>query len=117
MPYVQQMAAAGQFGQAVVIHLGTNGPPSDETLDELFAPLAGIPKVVVLTAYAPHAGWIPETNANLWEAANRHPNIRILDWAALAPQCPGECFWEDGYHIAPDGRRYYTDLIVQALAA
>jgi peptidoglycan/LPS O-acetylase OafA/YrhL len=117
VPYVEQMAASGQFGQAVVIHLGTNGPPSDETLDELFAPLAGIPKVVVLTAYAPHAGWIPETNANLWEAAGRYPNIRIVDWAALAPQCPGDCFWEDGYHIAPDGRRYYTDLIVQALAA
>jgi peptidoglycan/LPS O-acetylase OafA/YrhL len=114
VPYIQQMAAAGQFGQAVVVHLGTNGPPSDETLDSLFAPLAGVPKVVVLTAYV-NRSWAGETNANLWEAAGRHPNIQILDWAALAPQCQGHCFWDDGYHLAPDGRRYYTDLIAQAL--
>ena len=111
---MEQMAAAGQFGDALVVHLGTNGPPSAETLDAFFKPLVNIPKVLVLTAYVDRS-WTAETNANLVAAAQRFPNIQILDWNTLAAQCPGDCFWDDGYHIKPDGRVYYTNLITQAL--
>ncbi|MGI9052955.1 MAG: acyltransferase family protein [Ilumatobacteraceae bacterium] len=104
---------SGQLGGAVVIHLGTNGPPSAETLDGFFNALTGVPKVVVLTAHADRS-WIAETNANLYALPQRFPNVTILDWAALAPQCPGDCFW-DGIHVNPAGRRYYADLIAQAL--
>lgn len=113
---MEQLAANGVLGEAVVIHLGTNGPPSDETLDAFFTALAGVPKVVVLTAYADRS-WIGETNANLTEAADRFANIQLVDWANLANQCPGDCFANDGIHINPAGREYYTQLIVDALAS
>ncbi len=111
---MEQLAANGVLGDAVVIHLGTNGPPSDETLDAFFTPLADVRKVVVLTAHADRS-WVAETNANLTEAAARFRNIQLLDWASLAPECPGDCFANDGIHLVPDGRTYYTDLIVAAL--
>ena len=115
VPYMEQMGAAGQFGDAVVVHLGTNGPPSDEMLDAFLTPLADVPEVVLLTTYVDRS-WTAETNLRLHAAAARFPNVEILDWATLAAQCPGECFWDDGYHLRPDGREYYVDLIVAALA-
>jgi len=110
---MEQLRDNGQLGGAIVIHLGTNGPPSPETLDRFFNALTGVPKVIVLTAYA-DVSWIAETNANLYALPQRFPNVTILDWAALAPQCPGDCFW-DGIHVNPAGRRYYAQLIFNAL--
>ncbi len=114
IPLVEQLRDNGQLGDAVVVHLGTNGPPSAATLDAFFAPLADVAQVIVLTAYVDRS-WTADTNANLSAAAQRFPNVEILDWATLAEPCPGDCFYDDGYHLTPDGRTYYADLIVAAL--
>ena len=65
---------AGQLGNAVVVHLGTNGPVSTETLDAFFGALAGVPKVVMLTAHADRS-WIPPTNDLLYQVPTRFPNV------------------------------------------
>ncbi len=111
---VQQLRDAGMLGQAIVIHLGTNGPVSDATVDAFFGALAGVPKVIVLTAHGART-WIPPTNEKLVAAAQRFPNIVLLDWDNLAPLCPGDCFYDDGIHINQAGQNYYAQLIFTEL--
>ena len=40
------------------------------------------------------------------------PNVKVVDWEALAASCPGQCFYDDGIHLPPDGRNYYAQQIV-----
>ena len=113
-PEVIALRDAGQLGNAVVVHLGTNGPPSTETIDAFFGALAGVPRVVMLTAFADRS-WIPTTNERLYQVPSRYPNVVLVDWASLAAQCPGDCFYDDGIHLKPDGQNYYAQLVFSAL--
>ena len=115
VPLVQQLRDAGQLGNAVVVHLGTNGPPSTETVDAFFGALAGVPRVVMLTTFG-NRSWIPPTNDLLYQVPAKFPNVVLVDWANLAPQCPADCFYDDGIHINQAGQNYYTQLILDALA-
>ena len=53
IPVVEQLRDAGRLGEVVVIHLGTNGDLSDDTVTEFFEALADVPQVLVLTVLAP----------------------------------------------------------------
>jgi peptidoglycan/LPS O-acetylase OafA/YrhL len=113
VPVVQQLAAAGTFGNAVIVHLGTNGPISDETLEAFMAPLANVPNVVVLTARADRS-WTAGVNEKL-RALDARPNVIVIDWAELSNACPGDCFAGDGIHLRSDGQKYYAQLIFDVL--
>ena len=106
--------APGSFGDAVVVHLGTNGTLGDETLNDFFTALAGVPKVLVLTIHAAR-DYVATNNAKLAALPAQFPNVTVLYWDGLADQCPGNCFYDDGIHLRPDGQRYYASLIFQQL--
>jgi hypothetical protein len=111
-PLMQQLLDAGVLGGRVVIHLGTNGPISNTSLDGVLNPLAGVPRVILLTIRADRS-WAGENN-DLIRARAGTGNVVMLDWAALSGGCPGDCFEDDGIHLRPDGRRYYADLVESA---
>ncbi|MEZ5298086.1 MAG: acyltransferase family protein [Ilumatobacteraceae bacterium] len=111
VPLMQQLAAGGVFGDAVVIHLGTNGPISATSLDGVLAPVADVPRVVLVTVVADRA-WTAANNDLIRSRAGG--NVVLVDWAAAAPACPGDCFEDDGIHLRPEGRTYYADLITAA---
>ena len=56
VPIVEGLRDSGQLSDTVVVHLGTNGDLSDQTINEFFAALSGAPKVLVLTIDADRAG-------------------------------------------------------------
>jgi peptidoglycan/LPS O-acetylase OafA/YrhL len=114
VPVVQQLAAAGRFGPAVVVHLGTNGAIGDQTIHDFFAALAGVPKVVVLTDHAAR-DYVAANNQKLAALPAQFPNVTVLYWDGLANQCPGNCFYSDGIHLRPAGQQYYAGLIFQQL--
>lgn len=113
IPVMEQLRDRGLFGTAVVVHLGTNGPISQETIDRFMEPLSQVPNVVVLTARA-NRGWTAPNNELLRALASR-PNVIVLDWEALAAECPGNCFYSDGIHLRPEGQQYYSRLIFDVL--
>lgn len=113
IPVMQQLRDQERFGTAVIVHLGTNGPVSQETIDAFMEPLANVPNVIVLTNRAAR-GWTAGNNELLRALATR-PNVILLDWEVLAAECPGECFYSDGIHLRPDGQRYYSQLIFDVL--
>ena len=61
LPDMQAIRDMGVFGSAVVVHLGTNGPFSQETLDQTMAVLADVPVVVMITSKAERE-WVAGNN-------------------------------------------------------
>ncbi len=56
------------------------------------------------------------SNSVLAEGVRRYPNAALVDWYAASADRP-EFFWEDGYHIRPEGQPTYADLISASLEA
>ena len=111
---VIRLRAEGRLGSTVVVSLGTNGRIGPADLDRMMAELADVPRVVVLTTKADR-GWVPPNNDMLRALPAMYPNVRLVDWADAAAACPGNCFYDDGIHLRPDGRTYFAQLITAAL--
>lgn len=103
------------LGNTVVIHLGTNGMFTTESLDRLLAALSEVPDVLLLTVHVPRE-W-EQANNELIAAADARTNVEVLNWDALVEACPGDCFAADGFHLAEAGARYYAQLIADAVDA
>jgi hypothetical protein len=115
VPTMQALRDNGTFGSVVVIHLGTNGSFSQETLDAMLATVAEVPVVLLLTGKADR-GWIADNNARLRAVPATHPNVTVIDWEVLAPSCEGRCFYDDGIHLTQSGQDFYADIIGRVLA-
>ena len=73
-----------------------------------------MPRVVVVTDKADR-GWIAGNNDMLRALPGTYPNVVVVDWATASADCPGNCFYDDGIHLPPDGRTYFTQLILNAI--
>jgi hypothetical protein len=114
LPQMQVIKDSGAFGSTVVVHLGTNGSFSQETLDQMMAILADVPVVVVLTSKADRP-WVAGNNERIRALPASHPNATVLDWEVLSAQCQGRCFYDDAIHLTQSGQDFYTGLISQVL--
>jgi peptidoglycan/LPS O-acetylase OafA/YrhL len=112
---IQSLADQGRLGDVVVVHLGTNGYIGSDGLTQMMETLADVPQVLILTVDAPGVEWIEQNNSLIYAAADTYANVELLDWYGLNDACPGDCFAVDGYHLRPDGQRYYTQLITDFL--
>jgi hypothetical protein len=114
IPVFEQLRDGGLFGNAVVVHLGTNGPISQSTLDSFLSTMNGVPNVIVMTVKA-NRGWTADNNAMLRAADVEGDNKILLDWEVRSAECPGQCFYDDGIHLRPEGQKFYADLISDIL--
>ncbi len=114
VPTMQTLRDNGTFGSVVVIHLGTNGGFSQETLDEMLATVADVPVVLLLTAKADR-GWVADNNAKLRAVPATHPNVSVVDWEVLSAGCEGRCFYDDGIHLTQSGQDFYAAMIGKVL--
>jgi peptidoglycan/LPS O-acetylase OafA/YrhL len=114
VPVVQGLRDQDRLGDAVVVHLGTNGPISAETADAFFSALRDVRRVLVLLVDAPKP-WIGPNNELLSGIPTRFPNVRVINWPELATRCVGDCFYDDGIHLAADGQEYYAEVVTYFL--
>ncbi len=98
----------------MVIHLGTNGPIGQTNMDQMVDAVATVPEVVFVTNDVDR-DYTSDNNALIYSAAAANENIQVLDWEGLVGGCQGDCLEADGFHLKPDGRRYYADLIAGVL--
>lgn len=101
------------LGSVVVVHLGTNGPTSTQTLDAFFSQLTEVPFVVVLTTRVAK-DWQDRNNELIRALPERWPNVRVLDWFE-ASQGQDSWFYDDQTHLRPAGARAYAELIAQTV--
>lgn len=109
-----QLKELGVTMDSVVIHLGTNGPMSQETLDRMMSSLTEVRTVVILTSKA-RRDWTAPNNERIRALPARYPNVMVLDWEREADACIGACLTQDGIHLDKDGRIFYAQLIWKAL--
>ncbi|MDA0192742.1 MAG: acyltransferase family protein [Actinobacteria bacterium] len=104
----------GRLGEFVIIHLGTNGPVDQATLDEIMVPLKDVDIVLMVTAHVPTRKWQDSNNELIRAMPNAYGNVRVLDWFKVAEAHP-EYLYGDKVHLNNQGRRTYADLIMQAI--
>lgn len=106
---LRQRRAAGQLGDGVIIHIGNNGPFTDEQFDEMMQTLANVPKVLIVNVTGPPV-LKAQNNAVLANGVHRYPNAVLVDWSSASANNP-EFFAEDGLHLSLQGAQAYADLI------
>ena len=67
--------------------------------------------MLVLLVSAPGKPWIGPNNEKLAALPTRFPNVEVVDWPEFASRCPGDCLYEDGIHLKPDGQRRYAEVV------
>ncbi|MGI9645637.1 MAG: acyltransferase family protein [Ilumatobacteraceae bacterium] len=114
LPDLQMIRDNGTLGSVVVVHLGTNGPFGQETLDSTMMLLADVPIVLALTGKADRP-WIGGNNEKVRLLPQTYPNVTVVDWEVLSANCEGRCFYDDQIHLTQSGQDYYTSLIADVL--
>jgi len=97
----------------VIVHLGNNGAPSSNMVDDLVTSMADDARIVLLTVRAP-VRWEGRVNNSLREAAERWPNVEVAEWKALSDE-QWSWFESDGVHLTTEGETAYVDLIVRSV--
>ena len=106
---------ANQLGEAVVVHIGSNGAFSEEQFEEMMEVLADVHRVVFMNVKVPRP-WEQPNNAVLADGVQQYSNATLVDWYAASVGRP-ELFVKDGIHLQHEGQRVYTDLIAEYLEA
>ncbi len=114
LPDLQSIRDSGTLGSVVVVHLGTNGPFSQATLDSMMALLVDVPTVIALTGKADRE-WVGGNNDKVRALPAAYPNVTVIDWEVLSAGCVGRCFYDDGIHLTQSGQDYYASLIAGLL--
>lgn len=92
----------------LVLQIGTNGTMDPATVEAMLDGAADIPKVIVINTDVDRP-WASANNALLAAIDEPGDNLIVLDWDALADECPGECFASDGVHLTQAGAEYFVD--------
>jgi len=106
--------AANYPASAVIVHLGTNGPPNAAMVESIIAAAGPVPVLLVNVRVA--RPYELQVNVLLDEAARRHPNVRVVNWWALAGGHP-EWFESDLVHPNNEGVKAYVGLITSAIVS
>jgi peptidoglycan/LPS O-acetylase OafA/YrhL len=114
LPILNYLKSVNELGNEVVLHLGTNGPVSEETLDAIMVPLADVERVVILTTHVPDRGWETPNNKLIRRLPERYPNVIIVDWKRMGDEHP-EYFAGDKTHLNKPGVDAYVKEIIMAL--
>jgi hypothetical protein len=119
----QQVGASPTPPSVVLVHLGYNGTISQSDADAFFGALQDVPLVMVMTVWGPTSSWVEPNNQLIQSLPSRFPNVRVMPWAAEAPNCDAwaqeqgyqnPCYAaSDGYHLGGNGAEYYA-MRVQA---
>ncbi len=116
LPTIDRLAREGHLYPNVVLHIGTNVMPSPGILDQIFSRLiqAGARKIYLVNIRRP-VGWLHVANQRLAQAAERWPQVILVDWAAVSEGHPA-WFLDDGTHLSQRGAQAYVALVQQAIA-
>ena len=110
---LRDLNGRGLLGEAIVIHLGSNGVIDEDLIANTFEILVDAEIVVVLNARVPKP-WEGRVNGVLDNAIPLYENAVLVDWRSASNDFP-EYFARDGVHLTKLGSQIYLDQIIEAL--
>lgn len=110
-----QLEQEGSLRDVVVVSLATNGPVTEEELEQLISVAGEQREVYLVNAHGPSVNWVSGNNALLAETAADHENVHLVDWDAAISQQP-ELLAGDGIHPGPTGAELYVETLRTALS-
>ncbi|MFN3215333.1 MAG: acyltransferase family protein [Acidimicrobiales bacterium] len=114
-PTLRAIGRDGGFGDAVVVHLGNNGPVNEAMFDSVMRRLSDVDRVLIVNVRVP-VRWESDVNEALAAGVRRWDNAVLVDWHGLSNGRP-EFFAGDGVHLEAEGQRAYTRAIRRALSS
>ncbi len=109
---VEQLKREGRTPNAVIIHMGNNGPLYGEFMEAIQQATSNVGELFLINDHAP-VSWIDESNAAIEEAGEDWPHTTVIDWAAAAA-AHEDLLW-DGIHLKPAAAVLYANLINAAV--
>lgn len=109
---VEQLKREGRTPNAVIIHMGNNGPLYGEFMEAIQEATSNVGELFLVNDHAP-VSWIDESNAAIAEAGEDWPHTTVIDWAATAA-AHEDLLW-DGIHLKPAAAALYANLINEAV--
>ena len=115
----QKLQWEGKLSDVVIVELGTNGPllkhePYASGTQKLLQLLGTERQIYWVTTYCSYSQWMAMNNNYIWELSKTRPNIKVIDWYALAVKHPE--WFPDGVHPNVEGARNFAKLLHDALA-
>ena len=114
LPELETIRANGLLGSVVVVHLGTNGPFPQSSLDRMMELLWDVPVVLFVTGKADRE-WVAGNNEKIRALPASWGNVTVIDWEVLGPTCPGDCFYDDDIHLNQAGQNFYADIVTRVI--
>lgn len=96
---------------AVILELGTNGPFTDEQLNELLDQFNKA-HIYLANTRVPR-GWQEEVNNSIASADSRS-NVTVVDWYSLSSG-QSQYFASDGVHLTKTGAKAYVSMLTNAM--
>ena len=109
---VKRLRREGHRPEALVIHMGNNGPLYGETMAAIQRATADVGELFLVNDHAP-VSWEGQSNKAIAEAARDWPHTTLIDWNSVARSRPG-LLWDD-IHLTRAGARAYARLITAAV--
>ncbi len=109
---VGQLRREGRTPNAVIIHMGNNGPLYGADMAAIQKATAQVGELFLINDHAP-VSWIKQSNAAIAEAGEDWPHTTVIDWAAVAARHEN-LLW-DGIHLTPAAARLYARLVDEAV--
>ena len=113
VPILQALKNQGKLADTVLIGEGTNGPFTQQTLDQSMTITKGH-KVYWINVHVPTKNWQNQVNSDLEAAAKKYHNLTIIDWYSKSNNHP-DWFYSDNVHPNPNGLKYYGEVVARAI--
>ena len=119
IPVAQELLAAGQMSDTVVIALGTNGPICgaeryEEQTVALLDMLGPDRRIFWVNTFGVDIDWIKMNNDYIANMHKRWPNVRVVDWYSRVNGHP-EWLAGDEVHPNDDGVEQYAKLLKETI--
>jgi peptidoglycan/LPS O-acetylase OafA/YrhL len=111
---LQGLKGQGVTGNVVVIGLGSNGTFTNGQFDQIMGVLSDVPRVIFINDKVPRS-WEEPNDSVIASGVQRYPSARLVDWYRASVDHP-EYFYDDQYHVRPDGAAVYASLVASAVA-
>ncbi len=110
---IRALEEAGKMHDPVVVVLGSNGPFTDEQLNDLVS-LLGDRSIFFVNTHV-NRNWQDSVNTQLADFVKAHPKqMHLIDWKSLVDQHP-EWLYEDNTHANLEGAKGFANLMAESI--